>query len=118
MPKKKPLTCPFCEEAVARPQLRMDLYSAEGSLAGQCDGCGAVFVVDETGRLGGQAVLDLQALACGGDLDRALKLEGGRDIEIHDMPIPAAALRSVFRTSAMGRVSPRAWFGRLLDSKE
>ena len=44
--------------------------------------CGAVFVVDETGRSGGQALLDAQALLCSGDLDKALALDSSKDIEV------------------------------------
>ena len=60
--QQRPLRCPFCREEVERPELRFDLYTPEGSLAGACS-CGALYVVDDTGRQGGQAVLDLQALA-------------------------------------------------------
>jgi hypothetical protein len=105
--------CVFCREPVGRPEFRLDLFSSDGSLAGRCR-CGAVFVIDETGRAGGQAVLDLQALVCGADLDRALTLETGRDIEIVDVPIARREIAFVLPPGGYAHTPPRAWFGRLM----
>ena len=46
--------CPFCWEWIPTPTQEKDVFSPEGCLGGRCT-CGAVFVIDETGRLGGQA---------------------------------------------------------------
>jgi hypothetical protein len=43
--------------------------------------CGASFVVDPTGRQGGQALLEALEDACAGDRDRSLRLERGRDYD-------------------------------------
>lgn len=106
------LACVFCQAPLPRPEFRLDLYSSDGTFAGRCC-CGAVFVIDETGRSGGQAVLDLQAMACHGDLDRALTLETDRDIEILDIPISRRLIESVLPPGGYAHTPPRAWFGRL-----
>jgi hypothetical protein len=110
---RESLVCVFCREPVPRPEFRLDLFSSDGSFGGRCR-CGAVFVIDETGRSGGQAVLDLQALAAGGDLDRALTLETGRDIEIVDVAISRRQIESVLPPGGYAHSPPRAWFGRLV----
>ncbi|MCP4600603.1 MAG: pyridoxal phosphate-dependent aminotransferase [Proteobacteria bacterium] len=73
--------CPFCMEWLPSPVPLTNVFSATGSNGGRCS-CGAFFVLDETGRSGGQALMDVQTLACDGDLDRALKLESGTDFDL------------------------------------
>lgn len=73
--------CPFCFEWLPPPKHIDNVFSGEGCSGGHC-ACGAVFVVDETGRLGGQALLDAQALLCSGDLTKAMALDSNKDIEI------------------------------------
>jgi hypothetical protein len=73
--------CPFCLEWLPPPKQIDNVFSPEGCSGGHC-ACGAVFVVDETGRLGGQALLDAQALLCAGDMTRALALDASKDIEV------------------------------------
>jgi len=75
--------CPFCLEWLPPPKHIDNVFSPEGCSGGYC-ACGAVFVVDETGRLGGQALLDAQALLCSGDLDKAMALNSSEDIEVKD----------------------------------
>ncbi len=60
----------------------MTVFTGGGALGGNCTECGAFFVFEESGRLGGQATMDLQAMAADGDLDRALTLRPGIDCEI------------------------------------
>jgi hypothetical protein len=71
---------------VPPPSHHRDVFNGQGCSGGRCP-CSAVYVIDETGRDGGQALLDAQALACDGDLDRALSLESGvdYDVKIRDM---------------------------------
>jgi hypothetical protein len=59
MRKAKQILCPFCEEGVPAPGRVMTVFTPDGCLAERCS-CGAVYAVDETGRLGGQALLDIQ----------------------------------------------------------
>jgi len=77
--------CPFCWEWLPTAEKLTTVFSSD-SRGGRCP-CGAVFVVDETGRLGGQALLDALALACDGDLDRAVKLDSKRDYEVKTRPL-------------------------------
>lgn len=104
--------CPFCWEWLPTPVARRDVFSGDGCLGGRCE-CGAFFVVDETGKLGGQALLDLQALACDGDLDRALRLTAGADFELKQKAL--ADTTGQFRGRVRGKnpTGPRIWSLRL-----
>ena len=73
--------CPFCWEWLPRPKKVMDVFSGAGAVGGHCE-CGAAFIVDDVGKFGGQALMDAQALACGGDLDRASEIVEGIDFEL------------------------------------
>jgi hypothetical protein len=77
--------CPFCWEWLPPAELLTEVFSSD-SRGGRCP-CGAVFVVDETGRQGGAALLDALALACDGDLDRAQKLDSNKDYEVKTKPL-------------------------------
>lgn len=71
--------CPFCEAVLPRPKRRTE-HTTSLLPGGRC-ACGACFVVDPTGRNGGQALLEALADLCGGDRDRSWRLERGRDYE-------------------------------------
>lgn len=73
--------CPFCWEYLPKPKLITAVYSGEGGQGGCCS-CGAFYIVDETGRSGGQALMDVQTMACAGDVDKALKLNSNVDFEL------------------------------------
>jgi hypothetical protein len=77
--------CPFCWEWLPPAEPLTKVFSS--SSRGGCCPCGAVFVVDETGRLGGAALLDALALACDGDLDRAQTLDSKKDYEVKTRPL-------------------------------
>lgn len=80
LPKPR-IGCPFCWEWLPNPVLMTEVFSGGGTRGGRCE-CGAVFVVDDTGKAGGQALMDAQALACDGDLDRAAAIQEGVDFEL------------------------------------
>lgn len=64
--------CLFCKERIPKPEIvTIRVYSPEGCKGGICPHCGAAFVMDETGKNGGDALLDGLAMVCGGDLDAA-----------------------------------------------
>jgi hypothetical protein len=112
--KRKPLKsgipkvgCPFCFQWLPAPKSLHEMHVLD-SPGGRC-ACGAYFVVDVTGRSGGQALLDLQTLACGGDLDLALKLREDEDFELKSKPVrdqPNSRGRVVQGHSYM---QPRVW---------
>ncbi len=88
----------------------MAVFTSDGCLAEAC-ACGAVYAVDETGRLGGQALLDAQAVLCEGNLELAMTLETGKDVDVKSRRFGAQTVRGggrFNRTSA----SARAWFVR------
>jgi len=96
--------CPFCWEWLPPPKSQWKVFSGEGCRGGQCK-CGVFFVLDEIGRGGGQALLDALALACDGDLDRALKLESGKDYQVKTKPLKETRATT---GPSKGRASPQA----------
>jgi hypothetical protein len=88
------------------------VFSGEGCLGGRCD-CGAVYVIDETGKDGGAALLDAQALACDGDLDRALRLDAKVDFQIKIRGLTARGRISADRSAVSGYLPPKVWFLKL-----
>jgi hypothetical protein len=111
MRKARRLLCPFCKEKVPAPRRVREVFTPDGCLSERC-GCGAVYAVDETGRLGGQALLDAQAVLCDGDLQLAMTLESGKHVDVLSKPLQSQTLRA--GTSRFNRVSrsARAWFVR------
>jgi hypothetical protein len=89
----------------------MTVFTPDGCLAGGCS-CGAVYAVDETGRLGGQALLDAQAVLCDGDLRVAMTLESGRHVDVRSRPFPVQSIRDGARRFERTSASARAWFVR------
>jgi hypothetical protein len=111
MRKATKVLCPFCKEGIPAPGRVMTVFSPEGCLAERCS-CGAVYAVDETGRQGGQALLDAQAVLCDGDLHLAMTLESGKQVDVRSRPCPTQKIR--VGASRFKRTSPsaRAWFVR------
>jgi hypothetical protein len=105
------ILCPFCKRGVPAPGRVTTVFSPEGCLAERCS-CGAVYAVDETGRQGGQTLLDAQAVLCDGDLRLAMTLETGKQVDVRSRPFPVQKIRA--GASRFGRTSPsaRAWFVR------
>jgi hypothetical protein len=100
--------CPFCWEWLPPARTLSDVFSAEGCQGGRC-GCGAFFVLDLTGRSGGQALLDAQVLACDGDLERALKLDANRDFEVKTRGLREAAGKHGRQIAGHGYLEPKVW---------
>jgi hypothetical protein len=105
------MPCPFCEESVPAPRRVMAVFTPDGCLAGRCP-CGAVYAVDETGRLGGQALLDAQAVLCDGDLHLAMTLASGKQVDVRSQPFPVQKIRDRASRFARTSASARAWFVR------
>jgi hypothetical protein len=89
--------------------VRREVFSGDGCLGGRCS-CGAVFVIDETGREGGRARLDLLALAADGDLDRALDLDGAGEVTLKHRDLGGGVGRFGRRMPAQGQLPPKVWF--------
>jgi len=98
-------TCAFCNRKLKKPKQRDDVFGGDGAKGGRC-ACGAAFVLDETGKSGGQALLDAMALVCDGDMDRAMKLRSDIDYEAR------SEIYKGRRTTARD-VPPKVWFVRL-----
>jgi hypothetical protein len=101
--------CPFCWEWLPPAELLTKVFSSD-SRGGRCP-CGAVYVVDETGRLGGAALLDALALACDGDLDRAEKLDSNQDYEVKTKPLGPERFQS------HSPAAPKVWAVKLTGKK-
>lgn len=88
------------------------VFSGSGRLGGRCE-CSAVYVIDETGKDGGLALLDAQALACDGDLDRAMTLDSGVDFKLKIREVVARTRTGPGRARVSGYLSPKVWFLKL-----
>lgn len=99
--------CPFCFEWIPEPTRVVEVYSPEGAKGGRCE-CGAAFVIDETGKSGGLALLDAQTLLCAGDSAEAATLETGVHVEVEtrEWLSPGAGRRG------HSYLSPTVWFVR------
>ena len=106
--------CGFCWEPLPAPQTRHDVFTGAGCLGGVCE-CGAVFVVDETGREGGMARLDAMALVCGGDLARAEQLDSDREVEVKTRDLSGGFGSGGRRAPVQGLLPPKVWFARLVS---
>ena len=104
--------CAFCWEWIPSPKKMIAVFSADGCLGGRCR-CGAAFVIDETGKAGGQALLDAQAVACDGDLDRALSLNSREDYEVKTRPYQGPTPTLAGRPHGHGYLQPKIWFLKL-----
>ena len=112
MRKARQLRCPFCKGNVPAPVRVMTVFTPAGCLGERCS-CGAVYAVDETGRLGGQALLDAQALLCDGDLHRAMRLESGTQVEVRSRRCPTQTIQVGAGRLDRVSASARIWFVRL-----
>lgn len=119
--KKRPLKlqppkvgCPFCWEWLPVPTLLMNVFSGDGTPGGRCE-CGVYFVVDEIGKSGGQALLDVQAFAADGDLDKALTLKEGVDFELKTRAFQKNSGGFDGRTRGKSILQPKIWALRLID---
>ena len=115
MKSRQKASCPFCWEWLPLPQRHRKVFSGDGCSGGRCE-CGAWFVFDVTGHEGGQAVLDVRALACEGDLDRALSLRDSVDAELKTQPLLALAAPSRRRVRRGADPDPKVWALRLKDA--
>jgi hypothetical protein len=111
MRKARQILCPFCKAKVPAPRRVMTVFTSEGCLAEHCS-CGAVYAVDETGRLGGQALLDAQAVLCEGDLQLAMTLETGKQVDVRSRPLGAQTIQGSASRFNRTSGSARAWFVR------
>ena len=111
MRKARRILCPFCKEKVPAPRRVSEVFTPDRCLAERC-GCGAVYAVDETGRLGGQALLDAQAVLCDGDLRLAMTLETGKQVDVRSQPCPVQKIRGGGSRFKQTSASARAWFVR------
>jgi hypothetical protein len=111
--KRKPsVQCPFCGGTLPDPEPLHQVFSAGGALGGRCV-CGAVFCVDETGRQGGVALLDAQALACNGDLERAMALDVSAQAQVVTRPWVLLGAHRVSRPRGPAYGDPHVWILKL-----
>lgn len=72
MARARALQCPFCDTHLRAP---IDINFKDLSFTGGICPCRAVYVLDESGRAGGEVFLDALAFVCKGDIDRSLQLD-------------------------------------------
>jgi hypothetical protein len=119
--RKKPLRthlpdigCPFCWEWLPTPQIQLKSFSGSECMGGRCE-CGAFFVVDETGKSGGTALLDVQAVASDGDLERAMTLREGVDFELKTKGYHGESGSASGNARGHSHMDPILWAIRLLE---
>jgi hypothetical protein len=110
-------SCPFCWEWLPPARRYRRVFSGEGCSGGRCS-CGAWFVLDVTGHGGGEALMDVRALACDGDLDRAISLCDGIDVEVKTQPLLSLAVQARPRLRKGADQSPKVWALRLKAAPE
>lgn len=113
-PSVPAVRCPYCSEFLPEPARIKQAFSSD-SLGGRC-GCGILFILDLSGRSGGQALMDLQTLACDGDIDRALTLRENEHFELKSGSIASmsGSRQSVIR--GHGYMKPWIWAMKLKES--
>ncbi len=106
MRKAARVGCPFCFEWIPELEQTFDVYSPEGAKGGRCE-CGAVFVLDETGKAGGLALIDAQTLLCDGDTQRAMTLETDVHVEVKTRDYKSVGQGHSY-------MPPKLWFVKLI----
>lgn len=109
--------CPFCWEWLPPPKVQLKSFSGSECKGGKC-ACGAFYVVDETGKAGGTALLDAQALACDGDLDKAMALREGVDFELKTKGYHGESRTLSGNARGHSHMDPKLWSLRLLNQSE
>jgi len=72
MARSRALQCPFCDTHLRAP---IDISFKDLNFTGGICPCRAVYVLDESGRAGGEIFLDALAFVCKGDIDKSLSLD-------------------------------------------
>jgi hypothetical protein len=111
----EPPSCPFCGKTVARPRpLELDDYGTAVP-AGRC-GCGTLYLLDATGREGGQLLMDGLSVLCDGDMDRAVTLAVGVDYLLEYTPYNQKL--HIVEAKRRGRLfgQSKLWFIKLVES--
>jgi len=103
--------CPFCWEWLP-PVEDLARFFPSDFRGGRCE-CGAVFVADEIGRAGGEALLDALVLACDGDFDRAQQLDSKTDYEVKTKPIGPEVRNMRERFANHSPAAPKIWSVKL-----
>jgi hypothetical protein len=106
--KPEKACCAFCKARIDRPR-PMGLV-----LGGTCKGCGALFIDDSNGKLGGEALVEGLTLLAGGSVEGGMELREGRDFEckalVYDERRHEVQLEADPRRYGVGRM----WYFRRL----
>jgi len=78
--EEKDAACPFCKCRLDRPR-NVPQTHLSGFLGGECP-CGALFLFDETGSHGGEAIVEVMLAGCGGDWSYAWSLQPDVDYSL------------------------------------
>ncbi len=84
--RKEPhAACPFCEAKIPRPAPRESVTTDDKFDGGSC-ACGAIFILDVTGKAGGVALLETLATLADGDLDAGMAMAADTDYKLERVP--------------------------------
>jgi hypothetical protein len=103
--------CPFCWDWLPPAEDLCRSFPSDFR-GGRC-GCGVVFVYDEIGRAGGDALFDALILACDGDIDKAKKLDSKTDCEVKTKPIGPELRNQRDRFQNHSPAAPKVWAVKL-----
>lgn len=114
-PKSKPqrACCAFCRTKIPRPD---DLGAMPGTLVGTCPSCGARYIDDSSGKLGGEAFLVGLTLLAGGDQQRGLALREGVDYEQRALAYESRSHQVDLQRDPSRYGVGRMWYFRKLPS--
>jgi hypothetical protein len=105
------LSCPFCEQPLGELE---DIMTKFGNVieGGRCE-CGAAYVYDGSGHNVGDAYVDVLALVCNNDMDKAWGLTPGEDYDVREFVYDRRKNRFSSESEGRGRRSPVYLFVKL-----
>jgi len=110
--------CVFCEERIPKPAHLNDERSPDSPQGGRCPRCDALFLLDATGRAGGQALMEGLTMLADGDEDRALTLRADVDYALKGAGYNPRT-HSMDPNSSMRRYGvPKLWFFKALGDEK
>jgi len=84
---------------------------------GRCT-CGALYLLDATGKEGGRRMMDGLYLIADQDMDRALALQSGEDYRVESVCYNYRMHTAESRTRKKGYAQPKLWFFILKSAAE
>lgn len=115
MGRKEPeAVCVYCDAKIAKPLALSEDASPDAVHGGRCPRCNSLFLLDATGRAGGQAILDGLTLLADGDQDRGLSLKADVDYKVKGAAYNPRTHSMDSKSNVRRYGVPKLWFFKLL----